>query len=75
MTPLCFLKLYDIYLYRHWNKDGSWEVPFMAPWLMHLTRNNEVVCLIPGLCSVSEGSSIAMSCGVGLRYDLDPSLL
>ena len=42
---------------------------------MNPTRNQEVVGSIPWPHSVGEGSSIAMSCGVGRRHGLDPVLL
>ena len=38
----------------------------MAQWLTNPTRNHEVVGSIPGL---------AVSCGVGCRHGLDPTLL
>ena len=48
----------------------------MAQWLMNLTRNHEVACLIPAWpCSVGWGSDIAVSCGVGHRRGSDPVLL
>ena len=41
---------------------------------MNPTRNHEVVGSIPGLAQW-EGSSVAMSCGVGCRRGSDPVLL
>ena len=41
----------------------------------NLTRNLEVAGLIPELASVGQGSSTAMSCGVGHRHSSDPMLL
>ena len=43
---------------------------------MILTRIHEDVGSIPGLvCSVGQGSGIAMSCGLSHRYGSDPVLL
>ena len=47
----------------------------MAQWLMNLTRNAEVLGLIPGLDQWVTGSSIAVNCGVGCRCGSDPVLL
>ena len=43
--------------------------------LIHPTRIHEDVGAIPGFISVSRGSSIAMSQGVGHRCGSDPMLL
>ena len=43
----------------------------MAQWLTNLTRNHEVAGLIP----VGQGSGVVVSCGVGHRRSLDPTLL
>ena len=50
-------------------------VPFMAQWLTNPTRNQEDEGSVPGPRSVGEGSSVAVSCGVGRRHGSDPSLL
>ena len=42
---------------------------------MNLTRNHEVVDLIPGLAQWVKGSIVAMSCGVGCRHGSDLALL
>ena len=47
-------------------------VPIVVQWLMNPTRNHEVVGLIPGL---AQWAGVAVSCGVGCRRGLDPSLL
>ena len=47
----------------------------MAQWLMNPTRNHEVADSVPSLAQWVKGSSIAVSCGVGCRYRLDPVLL
>ena len=47
----------------------------MAQWLTNPTRNQEDEGSVPGPRSVGEGSSVAVSCGVGRRHGSDPSLL
>ena len=47
----------------------------MAQWLTNTTSFHEDASLIPGLSHCVKGSGIAMSCGVGHRYGLDPMLL
>ena len=48
----------------------------MAQWLSNPTRNHDIVGSIPGLARwVEQGSSVAVSCGVGYRLSWDPSLL
>ena len=49
-------------------------VPVVGQWLTNLTRNDEVVCSIPGLVS---GLRIwrCVSCGIGCRHGSDPELL
>ena len=47
----------------------------MAQWLTNLTRNHEVVDLIPGLGQWVKGSGIAKSCGVCHRRCSDSELL
>ena len=47
----------------------------MAQWLRNLTRNHEVVGLIPGLAQWVKGSGGAVSCGVGHRRSSDLALL
>ena len=47
----------------------------MAQWLTNPTRNHEVEGLVPGLAQCFKGSGIAMSCRVGYRRGLDPTLL
>ena len=47
----------------------------MAQWLTNLTRNHEVVGLIPGLAQWVKDPGAAVSCGVGHRYSSDPVLL
>ena len=48
----------------------------MPQWLTNLTRNHEVVGLIPGLAQWVKGSGVAVrSSGVGHRCGLDASLL
>ena len=47
----------------------------MSQWLTNLTRIHEDVGLVPGLGSVGQGSSIAVSCGVGNRHGSDLTLL
>ena len=42
---------------------------------MNLTRNHEIVGLIPGLDQWVKDHAIAMSCGVGCRRGLDLALL
>ena len=44
----------------------------MAQWLTYLTRNHDVVGLIPGLAQWVE---YLVSCGVGCRSGSDPALL
>ena len=46
----------------------------MAQLLTNLTRIHKDVDLIPGLAQW-EGSSVAVSCGVGCRCSSDPALL
>ena len=41
----------------------------------NLARIREDAGLMPGLAQWVEGSSTAMSCGVGSRHGLDPALL
>ena len=50
-------------------------VPVVAQWLMNPTRNHEVWGSIPGLPQWVKGSGIAVTCGVGRRWSLDPMLL
>ena len=47
----------------------------MAHWLTNLTRNHEVVGLIPGLAQWVKDLAIAVSCDVGCRCGSDPTLL
>ena len=48
----------------------------MAPWVKNLTSNQEDRRRFdPWPCSVGEGSSIAVSHGVGHSHSLDPELL
>ena len=47
----------------------------MAQRLMNPTRNHEVWGSIPGLPQWVKGSGIAVTCGVGRRWSLDPMLL
>ena len=42
---------------------------------MNLTRNHEIVGLIPGLAQWVKGSGVAVSCGVGRRRGSDLVLL
>lgn len=46
----------------------------MAQWIKNPTNTQDDVGSIPDLTPVGWGSSIAASCGVGLRYRLDPAL-
>ena len=46
----------------------------MAQWIKNPTNTQDDVGSIPDLTPVGWGSSIAASCGVGLRYGLDPAL-
>ena len=46
----------------------------MAQWFTNPARNLEVAGFDPWPCSVGQGSSIAVSCGVGRRCGLDPEL-
>ena len=47
----------------------------MAQWLTNPTRNHEVAGFHPWPRFTGQGSSIAMSCGVGHRRGSDPVLL
>ena len=47
----------------------------MAQWLMNPTRNHEVLGSIPGIAKWVEDPVLPMSCGVGHRGGLDPTLL
>ena len=47
----------------------------MAQWLTNPTRDHEDANSIPAPCSVGQGSSVAVRCGVGCRRGSDPPLL
>ena len=57
-------------------KNNHMGIPVVAQWLTNMTSNHEVAGWITGsLASLSGGSGIAVSCGVGRRHGLDPMLL
>ena len=50
-------------------------VPIVVQWLTNPTRNHEVAGSVPALAQWVNGSSVAVSCGVGCRLGSDPELL
>ena len=61
--------------HRH-SKKAKQGVPVVAQWSTNPTRNHEVAGSIPALAQwVNDPAGIAVSCGVGCRRGLAPTLL